>query len=82
MSKRGADDLLVSPGPNESVVKKMDIKLTPTKAAEELVQEDKVDAVVAKIKQTDAPEWFLEAFTFIGIKEQKSSTSVGQKQLE
>ena len=84
MSKRGAEDLLVSPEPEELKGKKMGLKLTPTKEDEgDQCMHVTDDAVVTKIK-AKAPEWFGEAFTYIisTIKEQTHSTSVVQKHLE
>ena len=84
MSKRGAEDLLVSPEPEELKGKKMDLKLTPTKEDEgDQCMHVTDDAVMTKIK-AKAPEWFGEAFTYIisTIKEQTHSTSVIQKHLE
>ena len=56
MSKRGAEDLIVSPVPEELKVKKMDLNLTPTKEDEEDEHMQVIDdAIVMKIT-AKAPE--------------------------
>ena len=81
MSKRGAEELLVSPVAED--FKKIDTKSTPIKEASDTIECESYDTVVSKIKET-APEWFMNAFTFIinTIKKESSSTTVVQKQLE
>ena len=81
MSKRGAEDLLTSPGTGDSLAKKMDTKSSPTKDIDG--ETDQKDAIVTRIKET-APEWFSEAFTFIirTIKEESFAAKTAQGQLE
>ena len=62
MSKRGAEELLVSPTPEQAVVKRMDQKVSPSKEGG-LLNSAK-DETILKIKES-APEWFVEAFSFL-----------------
>ena len=62
MSKRGADDLLTSPVTEQSVVKRMDTKLSPNK--DEGLTDIERNAVIMKVKET-APDWYVQAFSFI-----------------
>ena len=62
MSNRGADNLWTSPVTEQSVVKRMDTKLSPNK--DERLTDIERNAVIMKVKQT-APDWYVEAFSFI-----------------
>ena len=81
MSKRGADDLLVSPGTVDSMAKKMDTKSSPIKDIDK--ESNQEEDIVTKIKET-VPEWFSEAFSYIirTIKEESSTAITAQNQLQ
>ena len=61
MTKRNADDLLVSPTCVQVMPKKMDIKSTPSKE-EVLCESD--NEIMKEIEQL-APPWFVKAFTHL-----------------
>ena len=61
MTKRNADDLLVSPTCTQDISKKMNKKSTPTK--DEGMSEWDKDAM-NQIKNS-APAWFVKAFTYL-----------------
>ena len=78
MTKRNADDLLVSPTCVQVMPKKMDIKSTPSKE-EVLCESD--NEIMKEIEQL-APPWFVKAFTHLtgeltDIKK-KLSDSIGE----
>ena len=65
MSKRGVDELMLSPDSDPSFLKKVDMRSTPNK--EEIMSDPTSNDLVLKLQKT-APEWFVEAFSYL-IKE-------------
>ena len=65
MSKRGSEDLLISPNTLNTNTKKLDDKLSPLKESsnQEISMEEKHEVLVS-INET-APSWFVQAFSFI-----------------
>ena len=81
MTKRGAEDLLISPGSVQSTDKKTDRKSSPTKDSDGVA--DEKDSIITRI-HASAPKWFSEAFNFIieTIREESSAAKDLQCQLE
>ena len=61
MTKRGAGELILSPGVEESNLKKMDLKSSPVKDESREAEAARIQAEI----QESAPSWFANAFSFI-----------------